>query len=1157
MKLRALALRRFGPFLERTLDFPDDGRNLHIIFGPNEAGKSTALAGLGYFLFGFPTRGSYDFRYDLTEQRIAATLVDREGKLFSAVRRRSTKSPFRDADDKATLPNDCLQPFLGDLEKPQFDMLFGINHAQLVEGGANIADGQGSLGQALFAAGAGVAGLGRIKDELDKNLGDLFKARGEKQPINEALSQLQQERQRLREKSVAIETFLARKEQFENSVAEKQRRDEELVALGQDEKRLTSYFHAQPTIRKLADLDAQLRLLQHEPCLPADFGDVYRVTVEQLAEAEALHARRLEDVERAESALAALPAPSPALDDIDAVFDIKQTFGAFCKAEADRDALVENVRDSRAKISSLFRECFPAAEITEAEALRFAEAEGDRVRSLAAERIALVQAVDLAKTRLAEVDATIRDLDERLAQTQLPIPSDGSLEDLEREILKEGPLETNLSFKVDQFRREKAVSERDLALLEPCWKGQLKSIARLQVPSLEKLAAYEKEWQPLDASIHDDERRRDQIAESMRTQTAALAQLETAGPIPDEAELQTARTERDHAIDGLASAPSPAKLQAVRAHVRRCDELSDRLFREADRASKATRLRRELRQADEQRRTILARLAHSLQIRTELEARWLKEWHPGMKPGSPTAMRAWRAQWNTQRERLDHLEKMAREVKAASTVIDGFKLRLRTALAHNDTKTTLEQLLTKARQTLQVARSASAALTEHENRRREALAQRDTLGRQHADAVAAIEQWRASWVQAVEPLRMVDVDPEHALRILDRLHQVVSERRNENAAEVRLAALDRERAEFHDHLSARRRHLFGAAGVSFDPQQLNEAVDELVRRAEDVKIQERERQRLDKELAELRAAFRSAADHVLAHQARLQALGEQAGFASPDELPNLIARSQERRTLEEQAAAERETLRHHAPDGDLAKFSAEAESCLPDLEARLAEIRARQQAIQQEAPLVAVAAVDAERQIDLWRQTSSEAADSQQAIESLLAELRDQATEYAALHLARQMLGLTVERFRERQQDSMLSKAEAYFRRLTRGAYQQLLVEETEKGEPFLLAVRSAPPERVEVAGLSDGARDQLFLAMRLAGIEEHLRTHGPMPVIVDDVLINFDESREAATLECFAELSKTTQILVFTHHAHIVELAKRVAPDAVRCHDLSEPTRV
>src|SRR6185295_558774 len=77
MKFRSLAFKSFGTFADRTLAFPDNGRDLHIIYGPNEAGKSTALAGLSYFLFGFSHLVTHAFRYVHGDQRIAATIEDR------------------------------------------------------------------------------------------------------------------------------------------------------------------------------------------------------------------------------------------------------------------------------------------------------------------------------------------------------------------------------------------------------------------------------------------------------------------------------------------------------------------------------------------------------------------------------------------------------------------------------------------------------------------------------------------------------------------------------------------------------------------------------------------------------------------------------------------------------------------------------------------------------------------------------------------------------------------------------------------------------------------------------------------------------------------------------------------------------------------------
>ena len=47
------------------------------------------------------------------------------------------------------------------------------------------------------------------------------------------------------------------------------------------------------------------------------------------------------------------------------------------------------------------------------------------------------------------------------------------------------------------------------------------------------------------------------------------------------------------------------------------------------------------------------------------------------------------------------------------------------------------------------------------------------------------------------------------------------------------------------------------------------------------------------------------------------------------------------------------------------------------------------------------------------------------------------------------------------------------------------------------------------------------------------------IPFIVDDILIQFDDERSAAALKVLAELSERTQVIMFTHHQHLVEVAR------------------
>ena len=88
---------------------------------------------------------------------------------------------------------------------------------------------------------------------------------------------------------------------------------------------------------------------------------------------------------------------------------------------------------------------------------------------------------------------------------------------------------------------------------------------------------------------------------------------------------------------------------------------------------------------------------------------------------------------------------------------------------------------------------------------------------------------------------------------------------------------------------------------------------------------------------------------------------------------------------------------------------------------------------------------------------------------------------------------------------------------------------------------------------MSDGTADQLYLALRLAGLMLYLEKNEPIPFIVDDILIKFDDDRAAAALGALEKISRRTQLVFFTHHLHLVQLAREyVHPDALFEHRLA-----
>jgi uncharacterized protein YhaN len=98
---------------------------------------------------------------------------------------------------------------------------------------------------------------------------------------------------------------------------------------------------------------------------------------------------------------------------------------------------------------------------------------------------------------------------------------------------------------------------------------------------------------------------------------------------------------------------------------------------------------------------------------------------------------------------------------------------------------------------------------------------------------------------------------------------------------------------------------------------------------------------------------------------------------------------------------------------------------------------------------------------------------------------------------------------------------------------------DVEEGRPKLSGIRADGATVVPVSGMSEGAIDQLFLALRLAGVEESVAAGVRLPFLADDLFINYDDERSAAGFRVLARLAEQTQVLFFTHHEHLAELAR------------------
>jgi len=150
--------------------------------------------------------------------------------------------------------------------------------------------------------------------------------------------------------------------------------------------------------------------------------------------------------------------------------------------------------------------------------------------------------------------------------------------------------------------------------------------------------------------------------------------------------------------------------------------------------------------------------------------------------------------------------------------------------------------------------------------------------------------------------------------------------------------------------------------------------------------------------------------------------------------------------------------------------------------------------------------------------------------ESLHTAVRD----WAAEHIVHETLERVRHRFERDHQPAVLHRASQWFQQLTGGRYQRLW---TPLGK-YRIAADDHHGTTWQLDELSGGTREQLFLALRLALVQDFADKGAELPLILDDVLVNFDEERTEAAVNTLLQLAEQGQQIVFlTCHQHLCEL--------------------
>jgi hypothetical protein len=159
---------------------------------------------------------------------------------------------------------------------------------------------------------------------------------------------------------------------------------------------------------------------------------------------------------------------------------------------------------------------------------------------------------------------------------------------------------------------------------------------------------------------------------------------------------------------------------------------------------------------------------------------------------------------------------------------------------------------------------------------------------------------------------------------------------------------------------------------------------------------------------------------------------------------------------------------------------------------------------------------------------------------ALEAEIRDAARRHAVLKIASGLLAAGLAAQRGSRQDPLFDRAGALFAGLTGGAFSGLTQEFDDADTPRVAGLRAGGGAPIRIAAMSEGTRDQLYLALRLAYIEDYGRHAEPAPFVGDDLFATFDDARTAHGLRALAAIGGGVQPILFTHHEHVAAIARR-----------------
>lgn len=1145
MRLQRLSLDRFGHFTDREFDFgtASDGHDFHIIYGANEAGKTTTMEAVLRLFYGFPHREGYAFKHPRNNLQVSATL-DIDG-----VPRRFTRLPTRSGslvDETGTvLPETALSAHLASLSEEDYRRLLCLDDETIERGGEEIANAEGDIGRLLFSAAAGVADLSAVLDGVRDRADALWKKRGRSTRMTELKRALAEVEKEIKERDVTASAWKNLKRDLAKA------RETEQVARKARDTLNTTRAHTEaerravPLMSEILDLEAAIAPY-------ATYPDHLDFDPERLIELRSDRGVATQNIARLTGELTALReerashAVNPELLELSAALEDLEDLSARDRtAQLDLARREEEQGAAEASMQQAARELGVAS--PDVDLLRLVLSTAD-IAMLETARETLRGTLSQVTTEAREV----AELTERVAAATEAL-EDGA------PATENGPRAADILMRFDaeslapahaaaQQSIEAAKIKADRALIALSRAG----VTFDHLPACPTSRHQAKEWaERHDALIRDlrtTTDRRDEHLADVEARSAQAGALTEAEKVVSDAEASDMLARRDALWSEHLTALDTGTAKAFHAAMQQHDTAA------AARLTQSRELAqlREIGQAGVEARTRAAQAARRLAIlaeeRTAIETSIAAA---AAQVGIPTGITSseW-LDWVLSHETASEDAQSLRDAQDASRSIlqraDALLAELAGLLPIQPTD--LGSALTAARRLAEEERRQVEARTKAKDTLRQA--QRDLARREarHADALKARETAEAAWQAEIRGCLGETLSPERLAISLEPLRELREHENARTAAERRIRTMQADQTQFAQEVAA----LARAQGLSRQPTpaQTYSALKVL---SDEARMARVTAGKLDTAMEAAEAEIARNSDKRDAIDQEVEAIAavfpEPATLHDIDTLRHVAACAQQvvgnratleklrRQVMSELGAADIATARTQLADVSLAALEAALNSSGSDLAHAEEDLtRAIQDSTRAEQ---ALSDVQGDDQIAALVEQKA----------TLELELEEAALEHLEMSLGHRLASDAIRRYRDSHRSGMLTATEQCFASLTQGAYPSLSTQ-IDKDAEILLAVDVNGVSK-RAAEMSKGTRFQLYLALRAAAHEQLVGQGTTLPFFCDDIFETFDEARTSAACRVMEAIGGRGQAIYLTHHRHVVEIAKSVCATPPIVHEL------